>query len=96
MLTPRQRAYLKGLANPIKNRFLLGKGGIDGDFMRSLDIALESHELIKVGLLQSAEMSAKDCAKQIADNLHADIVQVIGRVAVLYRRSKQNPKIVLP
>ena len=97
MLTPRQRAYLKGLANPISKRFLMGKEGADESFLDSLDKALEAHELIKVGLLQTAPtMPTKDVAKDLAQRLHADVVQTIGRVAVLYRRSKKNPRIVLP
>ena len=38
VLTPKQRAYLKGLANPISHRYLLGKSEIDEGFLVSIDI----------------------------------------------------------
>ena len=38
-LTPKQRMYLKGLANPIKNRYLLGKGELDEAFLNLIDNA---------------------------------------------------------
>lgn len=96
MLTPKQKAFLKGKANTIKNRFLIGKNGVDESFIGSIDNALEAHELIKVGLLPTAEESAKEAAEKIARATKADVVQVIGKVAVLYRPSKKNKRIELP
>ena len=94
-LTPKQRAYLKGLANPIKQRYLLGKGELDEAFLNLLDNALEAHELIKVGLLQNSELRTKDVATELEEKLGCGIVQTIGRVIVLYRPSKKNKKINL-
>lgn len=94
-LTPKQRMYLKGLANPIKNRYLLGKGEVDEAFVNLIDNALEAHELIKVGLLQNSESKPKDVAAELEEKLDCGIVQIIGRVIVLYRPSKKNKRIQL-
>lgn len=95
MLTPAQKRYLKGLANPIGKRYLLGKSEPDEGFYEVIDKALEAHELIKVGLNQNATMKAKDIAPIIAEKVGAELVQVIGRVIVLYRESQKNKKIIL-
>ena len=92
-LTPKQRAKLKGMANGISHRYLLGKDEIDEGFLVSIDTALEAKELIKVGLLQSCSSKPADVAKELQERLNAHVVQVIGRVIVLYRRSQKHPTI---
>ena len=96
MLKPFQKAYLKKLANPISHRYLIGKGGLDDKFVAELNDALEARELIKVGILQNASCKPSQIAEELAERLNADLVQVIGRVMVYYRKSKKNPKIVVP
>lgn len=96
MLKPYQKAYLKKLANPISRRYLIGKGGLDDKFVAELNDALEARELIKVGILQNASCEPNQIAEELAERLNADLVQVIGRVMVYYRKSKKNPKIVVP
>ncbi len=96
MLKPFQKAYLKKLANPISHRYLIGKGGLDDKFVAELNDALEARELIKVGILQNASCEPKQIDEELAERLNADLVQVIGRVMVYYRKSKKNPKIVVP
>ena len=92
-LTPKQRAKLKGLANPISQRYLLGKADMDEGFLVTIDKALEAKELSKVGLLQSGTATPKEVAAELENRLRAQTVQIIGRVIVLYRKSQKNPKI---
>jgi len=95
MLTTKQKATLKGLANSIQNRYLLGKDEIDANFLDVIDKALEAHELIKVGLLQTSSYEPKEVGKELAAQTGAELVQVIGRVIVLYRVSKKHPRNLL-
>ena len=92
-LSPKQRAKLKGLANGISQRYLLGKSELDESFLTLIDKALEAKELIKVGLLQSCEASPREVGEKLEEALGAYIVQTIGRIVVLYRPSKKDPKI---
>ena len=92
-LTPKQRAKLKALANPIEQRYLLGKADLDEGFLVTVDKALEAKELIKVGLLQTCAATPKEIAETLEQKLRAQTVQIIGRVIVLYRKSQKNPKI---
>lgn len=94
-LTPKQKAKLKGLANGISQRYLLGKSELDEGFLVNVDKALEAKELIKVGLLQNCESEPKEIAATLERKLGAETVQIIGRVIVLYRRSVKDPKIEL-
>lgn len=94
-LTPKQKAKLKGLANPISHRYLLGKAELDEGFLVSIDTALEAKELIKVGLLQSCSLKPKDVAAELEAKLRAQTVQIIGRVIVLYRPSQKHKTIEL-
>lgn len=96
MLTGKEKRYLKGLANAIKQRYLIGKGEINDSFIKMIDDALEAKELIKIGLNPNCELSAKEAGESIAMQTDAELVQVIGKVAVLYRKSKKAPKIVFP
>ncbi len=96
MLKGNQKRYLKGLANGISQRYLLGKGEIDEAFIKQIDAALEAKELIKVGLLPACALSAKEAGSLLVEKTGAELVQTIGKVAVLYRKSSKLPKIVLP
>ena len=94
-LTPKQRAKLKGFANGISQRYLLGKSELDQSFLTMVDKALEAKELIKVGLLQSCEATPREVGEKLEEALGAYIVQTIGRIVVLYRPSKKDPRITL-
>ena len=96
MLKGKQLSYLRGLANTIDHRHLLGKQEPDDSFLDQLDKALEANELIKVGILQNSESKPKELGEEISAKLGAELVQIIGRVVVLYRPSKKHRKIVLP
>ncbi|MCA9520860.1 MAG: ribosome assembly RNA-binding protein YhbY [Myxococcales bacterium] len=95
-LSVKARQYLKGLAHHLKPVVHIGKGGIDDGVIAALDEALEQHELIKVRLLDTAPFGRKESAQLLADVSSAFPVDVIGRIAILYRQRKKKPEIVLP
>ncbi len=96
MLTGKQRSYLKGLANKMDPLFQIGKNGISENFIKQMDEALETKELIKVNILQNSAEDAKEAAFLIAEKIGAEYVQSIGGRFVLYRESEDNKKIELP
>lgn len=95
MLNSRQRAQLRGLANGIETIFQVGKSGLSDQISKQVDEALEARELIKLRVLESSPVTSREAADQIAAEVNADVVQVIGSRFVLYRESKENKKIVL-
>ena len=58
--------------------------------MESLSQALEARELIKVTLLPASGEDGENLAKNLADLLRAELVAVIGRKAIFYRRSRRE------
>lgn len=95
-MTSKQRAYLRGLANSLDPIVHVGKGGVSDAMKKQADDALTARELIKGRVLETAPQTVKDAAAEIASAVGADVVHVIGRTFVLYRRNEKEPTIVLP
>lgn len=96
MLTSKQRAYLRGLANPLEPILHAGKGGVSDTLIRQADDALTARELIKGRVLETAPGSARELAEQIAGAVNAQVVQVVGRNFVLFRQKPKDSQITLP
>ncbi len=95
-MTSKQRAYLRGLANTMEPIVHVGKSGMMPTIEKQADDALTARELIKGRVLETAPLTAKDAAVALAEATNADVVHVIGRTFVLYRRNDKEPKIPLP
>lgn len=96
MLTSKQRAYLRGIANTMDTIFHVGKSGVTPELTASIDNALEAREMVKANVLDNNLLDARTVGQMIADRTHAEVVQVIGNKFVLYRGSKKKPIIELP
>lgn len=96
MLTGKQRSYLRGLANELDSVFQIGKGGINENFIKQIDGALETQELIKIKILQNSLVEPKEALNELIEATGAEYVQAIGSKIVIYRKSKKNKKIELP
>ena len=95
MLTSKQRAYLRSMAQSYDTIFQVGKGGISEKMCEQISNALEARELIKLRVLDNSDYSAREAAEEIAETVGADVVQVIGTRFVLYRESIDHKKIDL-
>lgn len=91
MLKPKQRAYLKGLANTLNPIVFVGKDGADADVASALAEALLTHELVKVRFNAHKDEVAES-AQNLADSAACDLVSVIGFVATYYRRAAEPEK----
>lgn len=96
MLTSKQRAYLRSLAQSEDTIVMVGKGGMSPEIIKQADDALTARELIKGKALETAPLSAREAAEELAAATGSEVVQVIGAKFVLYRRNEKEPKIVLP
>ena len=95
MLTSKQRAYLRGIAQSYETIFQIGKGGISDNLIMQVNDALKKRELIKLRVLDNCELTSREAADQIAEQTHSDVVQVIGSRFVLFKRNPQEPVIDL-
>lgn len=96
MLTSKQRAYLKSLANNIVSSTTIGKEGITNNVLNSINESFNTRELVKITLLENSGLESKKVISELADRLGAESVQYIGRKVVLYKKFSENPVIVLP
>ena len=96
MLTSKQRAYLRGLANTLETILIVGKGEITDNIIMQADTALTAREIIKGKRLETNAYSARECAELLAEKCGADVAQVIGSKFVLYRPNPDEPVIKLP
>ena len=92
MLTSKQRAQLRGLANGFDPVLYIGKGGVTDTVIQEAEQLLTARELIKGAVLENAPQSAKETAQAVARQTGADVVQVVGRKMILYRQSEDKDK----
>lgn len=93
MLTTKQKRELKSLASNLTIRYQIGKNDISETLLSMLDKALTAHELIKIDVMKGCTLPVMEVALDITNKLHAELVHVLGRVIILFRRNKDNPKI---
>lgn len=96
MITSKQRAYLRSLANSIPAIMQIGKGGLTDNLLKTVSDALEARELIKLTVLENSGESPKELLNSLAEALQAEPVAVTGKKIVLYRASEKKPVIELP
>lgn len=70
--------------------FQIGKNGINDAVIVQINEALEKRELIKINLLQNTDEIAEDVAHVLEEKINCEIVQIIGRVLVLYKASSKE------
>ena len=89
-MTGSERATLRKAANALSPVFQIGKADVTEPVIEAVDAALEKRELIKLSVLESASVSARDAANLLAEATGAEIIQCIGRKLVLYRKSEKE------
>ncbi|HVE80377.1 MAG TPA: YhbY family RNA-binding protein [Gemmatimonadaceae bacterium] len=91
-LTSKARAELRAEAHHLDPAVHVGHQGLTPTLVASVDDALRTRELVKVHLARTADVPAKEAAAQLAAQLGADVVQVIGKTATLYRHNPELPR----
>ena len=96
MITSKQRAFLRSKANELDAIFQIGKGGINENLIAQLNDVLERRELIKIKVLETALMTAREASEAVCAATGAEPVQCIGTKFVIYRPNSEKPVLVLP
>jgi RNA-binding protein len=86
MLTSRQRGYLSGLAASLRPTVMIGKEGVSDGVLRALKAEFDYRELVKLRFVDGKDKRV-ELSRDLAVRTGAELVRVIGFVAVLYRRS---------
>lgn len=92
MLTPKQKAYLKSLAQKEKAVFQIGKDGLSENLLNDVLNYLNKHELIKISILQNSFVEEANCIEFFGE-AGIEFVEHKGRTIVLYMHSDnaKNP-----
>ena len=93
-MTGKQRRYLRALGHALKPVVQVGHDGVSDALVQAAGAQLEAHELIKVKILEPNDR--RECAGLLAQKCAAELAQVLGRTALLYRARKERPEIRLP
>ena len=89
-MNSQDRAKLRGIAMKMAPTAQVGKNGIIDTLIKQVDEQLEARELIKITVLQNADLDARDVAEELAKETGAEVVQVLGFKITLYRVSKKE------
>ena len=96
MLTSKERAFLRGLANSEDTILHIGKDGVTDNVISQASDALRARELIKGRVLENAPLTPREACDELARRCLAEPVQVIGSKFVIYKLNREEPKISLP
>ena len=88
MITSKQRAALRSQSNGMETIFQIGKGDM---LVQQVEDALKAREMIKLRVLESAPVFAREAAQELAEKCGAEIVQVIGSRFILFKRNPEKP-----
>lgn len=89
MLTSKERSELRAQANGLEVTLMVGKGGVTEPVVAEAEILLESHELVKGRVLETALMTAREVSDAICEETGADGVSCVGNTFVIWRKSKK-------
>ncbi len=81
---------LKAKAHHLKPVVLLGNKGLTEAVIAETDIALLSHELIKVKINGAEKEDRILIAAELCEALKAELVQMIGNTVIIYRKNESK------
>ncbi len=93
-LTEPQKRHLRKLAHALKPVIIVGGGGVTAGLLQELDSTLEHHELLKVRVNAIDRDARRALIEQLCSASRSEAVQLIGHIAVLYRRA-DKPRLQL-
>ncbi|MGM9902323.1 RNA-binding protein YhbY [Enterococcus sp. 10A9_DIV0425] len=89
-LRGKQKRFLRSQAHHLQPIFQIGKGGMNEAMLVQIEEALEKRELIKISLLQNTDEVAEEVAQVLEKEIDCEVVQIIGRVLVVYKASSKE------
>jgi RNA-binding protein len=89
-MSGKERAALRAEAHHLDVLVHIGHQGLTDALMGSLDDVLRTKELVKVQVAKAGDLAARDAANDVAEQMGAEVIQVIGRTFTLFR---ENPEL---
>ena len=95
-LRGKQRRYLRGLGVGLDPVLRVGKDGITDAVLNAIEVEITARELVKIRLLDNLDGDRKEIARELAERSGTELIQVLGRTLLLWRRNPEEPTIELP
>ena len=89
MLNESQKRDLKSKAHHLQPVIIIGKKGVTEEILAAIDKALNDHELIKVKFIDFKD-EKKELSAHITNSLNANLIDIIGNIAIYYRENIEN------
>lgn len=80
------------LGHGLKPIVMIAGKGLTDSVLAEIDRALNDHELVKIKVSITDRENRKETIQEVCQACNADLIQEIGKVALLYRKV-DNPKI---
>jgi putative YhbY family RNA-binding protein len=91
-LTPAERSALRSDAHALNPVVMIGEAGLTPGVLKEIDANLNAHGLIKVRVFGDDRDARVQMYETICEQLDAAPIQHIGKLLVLYRPQKEEPK----
>ena len=95
-LTGKQARFLRSVGHSLKPILQVGKFGITDNFIKQVNSALDTHELIKVKVGKNSETELKKAVDILLSQIPCQLAQSIGKTLLLYKPKDDNPKAEIP
>ena len=95
-LNSKQTSHLRALGHNLNPVVMIGNNGLSEQVLREIDVSLKAHELIKIKVLDTADVERHDAATELAGKTGSEVAQVLGNTILLYRPDPEEPRIALP
>lgn len=88
-LRGKQKRYLRSRAHSMRSLFQIGKDGVNDEWLKQINNALEKRELIKINILNNSLTEPDEVQTFIEENSDIQVVQIIGHTLVLFKRAQK-------
>ncbi len=89
-LTEQQKKHLRGLGHKLKPVIMVGSKGLSKALLDEFERSIAHHELIKVKLSVGDHETRDQAIAALCEHSHAQLIQRVGNMALLFRKRKKN------
>jgi RNA-binding protein len=94
-LSSAQKRHLRALGHHLKPVVRVGQHGLRESVLQEIELALDSHELVKIKIVADRD-SRHAMGAEIIDRTGAEAIHSIGQMILIFRRNPEKPKVPLP
>src|SRR5699024_2890829 len=94
-LRGKQKRFLRSQAHNLRPLFQIGKDGLSENWLENVNAAIDKSELLKDSILQNSLVDEDEVIEFVESNSSIQVVQKIGHVLVLYKKSSDKDNRVL-